>query len=435
MPNTTFEQEVLRLTNEFRQRNGLKPLVIDQSLDRAADQHSKNMAMQDFFAHTGKDSSRPVDRAQKAGYESGFVGENIAAGYRTAAEVVQGWINSPGHKANMLNPQYNEIGIGYYYLANDTGSTNYRSYWTQVFGKGTIEGPPPSAPPKPQPAPTPKPTPGENNSAVIQGTDRVDRLIGSSKNQRIYGKKGNDVIQGKGGSDKLYGNQGADKLWGNSGNDELRGGSENDQLWGGSNNDKLWGDTGNDKLWGETGNDQLRGGTGNDQLHGGSGNDKIWGEAGNDQLRGGAGNDSLLGGSGNDHLLGETGSDRLIGGDGNDRLQGAQRTNAAEKDIMTGGKGRDTFVLGDRTGSFYDDGNAKWMGLRNYALITDLNVGQGDIVQLSAKHRYRLGSSPNGVDSGRALFIDNAAGKPDELIAVIRGSGNFNLNSSTFKLV
>ena len=159
MQNDAFEREVLRLTNEFREKNGRKPLVIDQNLEKAADDHSKNMAQQDFFSHTGKDGSRPWDRAEDAGYESRFVGENIAAGYRTPEDVVQGWIDSPGHRANMLNPDYNEIGLGYYFQQNDTGSVNYNSYWTQVFGKGTIESPAPPPTPTPDPDPTPNPDP------------------------------------------------------------------------------------------------------------------------------------------------------------------------------------------------------------------------------------------------------------------------------------
>ena len=446
MQNQTFEQEVLKLTNEFRQKNGLKALVLDQSLDRAADLHSKNMAIQDFFSHTGKDNSAPWDRAQRAGYESGFVGENIAAGQRSAKAVVDGWIGSPGHRANMLNSQYNEIGIGHYFLERDTGSTNYNNYWTQVFGKGTIEDPAPSPAPKPAPKPEPKsePKPAPADRSVIQGTDRADTLVGSSKSQTIIGKNGNDVIKGKGGNDKISGDGGADRIWGESGNDELRGGLGNDQLRGGRGNDKLWGGSGNDQLWGGSGHDQLRGYAGSDQLRGYSGNDKLWGESGNDrlwgesgsdQLRGGSGNDQLWGGSGIDLLLGETGSDRLFGGDGNDRLQGAQRSRSAEKDVLTGGKGRDVFVLGDKTGSFYDDGKSASMGQSNYALITDLNVGQGDTIQLSDNHSYRLGSSPRGVASGRALFIDNGAGQQDELIAVIQGSGGLSLNSRTFTMV
>ncbi|MGD1855074.1 MAG: CAP domain-containing protein [Leptolyngbyaceae cyanobacterium] len=379
MQNQAFENEVLRLTNEFRRENGLKALVLDRNLDETADKHSEDMARQDYFSHTGKDGSKPWDRARSEGYESGTVGENIAAGYGSAKAVVEGWKNSPGHRANMLNANYNEIGVGHYYLANDTGSVNYRHYWTQVFGKGTIENPAPNPDPTPEPpAPTPTPTPpsGPNvinsNNSVVRGTGRADKIIGGSKGQTIGGKQGNDIIGGKGGNDRIFGDQG---------------------------------------------------------------NDKLFGDAGNDFVSGGSGNDHVAGGSGNDRILGGSGSDKLVGGNGNDTLQGTGLGNGSEKDVMSGGKGRDIFVLGNKAGAFYDDGNSGSMGLSNYALITDLKVGQGDIIQLSNDHDYRLGSSPNGVESGRALFIDNGAGQQDELIAVIRGSSNINLNSSTFKYV
>ncbi|MEO0394488.1 MAG: CAP domain-containing protein [Cyanobacteria bacterium P01_A01_bin.137] len=384
MQNQAFENEVLRLTNEFRKQNGLKALVLDTNLDETADKHSQDMAKKDYFSHTGKDGSKPWDRARREGYESGTVGENIAAGYSSAKAVVDGWIASPGHRANMLNANYNEIGIGHYYEANDTGNVNYRHYWTQVFGKGTIETPTPT--PKPTPTSTPKPTPTPvptptspstpkpilSNKSSVRGTSRADKIVGGRASQRIFGKAGNDEIKANKGNDTVYGDQGADKLFGNSGNDKLFGGS---------------------------------------------------------------GNDHVVGGTGNDRLLGGTGNDRLLGGDGNDVLQGAWRKTAPEKDVMTGGKGRDTFVLGDKSGTLYDDGKSGSMGLSNYALITDLNVGQGDKIQLSNDHDYRLGSAPKGVDSGRALFIDNGAGQKDELIAVIQGSGNISLNSSTFKFV
>lgn len=66
------------------------------------------------------------------------MGENIAAGYSTPEAVVEGWKNSSGHRANLLNPNFTELGVGYYYLANDTGSVNYNRYWTQVFGSGDL---------------------------------------------------------------------------------------------------------------------------------------------------------------------------------------------------------------------------------------------------------------------------------------------------------
>ena len=271
--------------------------------------------------------------------------------------------------------------------------------------------PPAPTPPAPTP-PAPTPPSGPNritsNNAVIRGTNRGDTINGGSKNQRITGKNGNDTIRGKGGKDTIYGDQGADRVFG---------------------------DRGNDKLFGGSGNDYVHGGSGNDRVNGGSGNDRLLGGWGNDGLNGGSGNDRIDGGSGNDRLLGGLGSDRLVGGDGNDFLQGAWRRKSAEKDVMTGGKGRDTFVLGNQSGTLYDDGKKGSMGVSNYALITDLNTRQGDMIQLSNDHDYRLGSSPKGADSGRGLFIDNAAGQKDELIAVIRGSGNLNLNSSTFKYV
>ncbi|MEL6232030.1 MAG: CAP domain-containing protein [Cyanobacteria bacterium J06627_3] len=376
MQNQAFENEVLRLTNEFRKQNGLKALVLDTNLDETADKHSKDMAKRDYFSHTGKDGSKPWDRARREGYESGTVGENIAAGYSSAKAVVDGWIASPGHRANMLNANYNEIGIGHYYEANDTGKVNYRHYWTQVFGKGTIESPAPTPKPSPTPVPTPTspstPKPILSNKSSVRGTSRADKIVGGKASQRIFGKAGNDEIKANKGNDTVYGDQGADKLFGNSGNDKLFGGS---------------------------------------------------------------GNDHVVGGTGNDRLLGGTGNDRLVGGDGNDVLQGAWRKTAPEKDVMTGGKGRDTFVLGTTSGTLYDDGKSGSMGLSNYALITDLKVSQGDKIQLSNDHDYRLGSAPKGVESGRALYIDNGAGQKDELIAVIQGSGNISLNSSTFKFV
>lgn len=141
MQNSAFVQEILNLTNQFRASNGLAALTIDLNLTKAAQQYSQDMALYDFFSHTGKNGSTAQSRALSAGYESGYVGENIAAGYTTPKEVVDGWISSTGHRANLLNPSYNEIGIGYYYLQNDTGSVNYGSYWTQVFGKGVVEQP------------------------------------------------------------------------------------------------------------------------------------------------------------------------------------------------------------------------------------------------------------------------------------------------------
>ncbi|MBE9059440.1 CAP domain-containing protein [cf. Phormidesmis sp. LEGE 11477] len=238
MQNKAFEQEVLKLTNNFRQRNGLKPLSLDQNLEKAADAHTKAMATDDFFSHTGKDGSEPWDRAERAGYESGFVGENIAAGYGTPKAVVDGWIDSPGHRANMLESDYNEIGLGHYLLENDTGSVNYNNYWTQLFGKGEVTETAAKSPPEssPNPAPSPTPEPTFNSRSVIKGSAGNDKLVGDANNQILVGKRGDDILDGRGGNDKLRGGGGNDQLFGNQGNDVLLGGGGRDLLQGTSRN-------------------------------------------------------------------------------------------------------------------------------------------------------------------------------------------------------
>lgn len=123
-----FEAEVLQLVNEYRAANGLGPLQSDPRLNAAADNWSEAMAEGDFFRH-----STPA-QVEEQGYDWRSWGENIAAGQPTPESVVNAWINSPGHRANILSDSYQEIGIGYYYLDDDTGSVNYHHYWTQTFG-------------------------------------------------------------------------------------------------------------------------------------------------------------------------------------------------------------------------------------------------------------------------------------------------------------
>lgn len=130
-----FEQEVLTLVNSERTKVGCGALTANDKLVAAARGHSQDMADNDFFDHTGSNGSSPGDRIEAQGYNWSWWGENIAAGYTTPAAVMDGWMNSPGHRDNILNCNFTEIGIGYVYNAHDTGSVNYRHYWTQVFGR------------------------------------------------------------------------------------------------------------------------------------------------------------------------------------------------------------------------------------------------------------------------------------------------------------
>ena len=127
--NTAFEAQVVELINAERTKVGLLSLYAQSQLGIAARLHSADMACNDFFSHTGSDGSSPADRIMRQGYSGYYFGENIAAGYSTPESVVNAWMNSAGHRANILNTNYTEIGIGYAYWAGST----YNSYWTTDF--------------------------------------------------------------------------------------------------------------------------------------------------------------------------------------------------------------------------------------------------------------------------------------------------------------
>lgn len=125
----SFQAQVIKLTNKERAKAGCKALKSNTALKSAAQKHSADMARRNYFNHTGKDGRSPFDRMTDAGYAYSAAAENIAAGQRTPADVVKGWMNSAGHKANILNCAYTEIGVGY------AKGGSYGTYWTQDFGR------------------------------------------------------------------------------------------------------------------------------------------------------------------------------------------------------------------------------------------------------------------------------------------------------------
>ncbi|WJV44979.1 CAP domain-containing protein [Streptomyces flavofungini] len=120
--------DVLARTNAHRAAAGLRPLAPDPRLTAAAQAHSADMIARDFYSHTAPDGSEPWHRAAAAGSAHRTVGENIACGQRSAAEVVEGWMNSPGHRANILKPAFTHLGVGF------AGGGSAGTYWTQLFG-------------------------------------------------------------------------------------------------------------------------------------------------------------------------------------------------------------------------------------------------------------------------------------------------------------
>ncbi|KOV66066.1 CAP domain-containing protein [Streptomyces sp. MMG1121] len=120
------EAEVLKLVNQERSKVGCSPLSGNSSLTRLAESFSADMAARGFFDHTDPDGKSPWDRAAAAGI-SNLGGENIARGQADAAAVMQAWMNSPGHKANILNCDFKTLGVGVHF---GTGGP----WWTQDFG-------------------------------------------------------------------------------------------------------------------------------------------------------------------------------------------------------------------------------------------------------------------------------------------------------------
>ena len=125
--DVSYEAKVIKLTNDARVKNGCAAVRTEAKLTTAARAHSVDMAKRNYFSHTSLTGTSFVTRAKSAGYTSP-IGENIAWGYRTPDAVVSAWMNSAGHRANILNCKAKAVGVG---VGRKTDGT---PYWTQVFG-------------------------------------------------------------------------------------------------------------------------------------------------------------------------------------------------------------------------------------------------------------------------------------------------------------
>jgi len=131
--NPISENELLRLVNEVRASGTtcgdtyyppVGELSWNTKLEQAGLNHSQDMLDNDFFEHTSSDGRNLTDRLNEVGYNYSYAGENIAYGYTTENAVINGWLNSQGHCANIMNPNFTEMGVG-----------RVGNYWTQDFGK------------------------------------------------------------------------------------------------------------------------------------------------------------------------------------------------------------------------------------------------------------------------------------------------------------
>jgi serralysin len=233
-----YEVQMLALINAERAELGIAPLRLNGRLNSSAETHSRWMLREDVFSHDGSGGSDPGDRMDDAGYQfsgSWTWGENIAWQSEGGAagisdEVVamhNSLMNSPGHRANILNPDFVEIGIG---IEVGTMGSWPAVIVTQNFARS-----------------------GANNGGAGTGypvTEGAETVDGTASADSINALGGNDRVNGLGGNDMLQGGSGNDTLTGGSGLDALNGGSGADNLNGGSGADRLNGGTGADTLVG-----------------------------------------------------------------------------------------------------------------------------------------------------------------------------------------
>ncbi len=121
---SSYEAEVVRLVNSIRQKNGLQPLSVNWEISRVARYKSQDMLDNGYFSHTSPTYGSPFQMIKAFGLSYRNAGENIAKGYASPQAVVNGWMNSSGHRANILSASYTQIGVGYVSQGN---------YWTQMF--------------------------------------------------------------------------------------------------------------------------------------------------------------------------------------------------------------------------------------------------------------------------------------------------------------
>ena len=139
MANNAIEWQVLDLINQYRARGGCDPLVMQSQLSAAAQSHANAMAVKNFFGHASKNGTKFSSRIKAQGYSGRKYAENIAAGYASAEKVVSIWMNSSGHRVNIMNCAFTETGIAVAYQEDDAPlpGSDYamRYYWVQDFAK------------------------------------------------------------------------------------------------------------------------------------------------------------------------------------------------------------------------------------------------------------------------------------------------------------
>lgn len=322
---SAYEQLMLELINAARAKVGAQPLAFNGKLNSSTDSHTNWMIGTDAFSHTGASGSTPTTRMKKAGYVfsgSWSSAENIAwastrgpSGYQDEVQLLhKNLMNSAGHKANILNKNFREIGIGFnvgeYQGWNGAFVTeNFARSGSKVFLTGVtmddkdgdrfydvgeaLKGVKVTAVSSTGARyTTTSESAGGYSLALSAGTYTVSfsksGLVTTTKKVTIGSNNVKLDLIDPATVKVINGTASADTLYGTSRVDQIKGNAGNDKLYGRAGNDKIYGGAGNDKLYGEAGKDTLDGGAGNDFLSGGAGADvfRFRGKWGADKISG-----------------------------------------------------------------------------------------------------------------------------------------------------
>jgi hypothetical protein len=166
--------EIVNLTNAERRQEGLSPLDFSDLLTQAAQAHATDMAQNNYFSHTNLEGLQVSDRVTAVGYSYSRVGENIAYGFASPADTMNQWMNSAGHRQNILRSEYTEIGVGYAY----SNTSKRKHIWVQVFGTPRVT----TAPSKRNRKAVPRES---NTSQLVWITSKDEAMAKASR----FGKK------------------------------------------------------------------------------------------------------------------------------------------------------------------------------------------------------------------------------------------------------
>jgi len=402
----------------------LQVVAPNELLHQSSEAHSLWMLATDTFSHTGENGNSPTDRIRDAGYALStpwITGENLAVvasttGIDLSAAILthhEGLFLSAGHRANLLNSTFREIGVaqveGPYSASGRTFNStsmlteNFAASGAEVFLTGVVyddtdknafysigEGRAGLRFSAQGYAETSlsaggyalKVEPGADVSVTLALASgpakiRIDLSNGNAKLDVVDAqllKTSADLTLVSGVTEaeligitnsSLTGAAADEHLTGNKGNNHIAGAGGNDKLFGGDGFDRLDGGAGNDSITGGNGRDTAFMGAGADTFfdngQGGiNGRDTVYGNQGNDTIQGGNGDDVFYGQLGNDRIFGRLGNDKLFGGDGFDRLDGG-----AGNDSITGGNGRDTVFMGKGNDRFTDNAQGGANGADN----------------------------------------------------------------------